>query len=122
MFNIIKKNYTDKGIANQYVSSVSQTDGKISVTRTLFENAIISSDNKTLSEKLTEIETSINDAEASAKAAATKVEVSGNSMLSKTETTDSNGSVTYTLNLSDTWDCGTFEYSEIEQEQEQEPA
>lgn len=114
--------YTDKGIANQYVSSVSQTDGKISVTRTLFENAIISSDNKTLSEKLTEIETSINDAEASAKAAATKVEVSGNSMLSKTETTDSNGSVTYTLNLSDTWDCGTFEYSEIEQEQEQEPA
>lgn len=110
--------YTDKGIANQYVSSVSQTDGKISVTRTLFENAIISSDNKTLSEKLTEIETSISDAEASAKAAATKVEVSGNSMLSKTETTDSNGSVTYTLNLSDTWDCGTFEYSEIEQEQE----
>lgn len=111
--------YTDKSIAGQYVTEVSQTDGKISVKRAMFANAQVTEDGKSLSEKLIEIDNSIKNAETSAKAAATKVAVSGNSMLTKTESTDENGSVTYTLNLSDTWDCGTFEYTEREEEQQQ---
>lgn len=111
--------YTDTALTNSYVSKVDQTDGKIKVTRALFSNAVVTSDGKTLTEKISQIETSITNAESSAKAAVSKVEVSGNSILTKSEVTDGNGSTTYTINLGDTWDCGTFEYTETEDDSEE---
>ena len=40
-------------------------------------------------------------------------------MLTKTESLDStNGSVTYDINLSNTWDCGEFVYEEPEANEE----
>lgn len=106
--------YTDKALADQYVSSVHQTDGKIEVNRSLFGEAVVTADGKTLTQRFDEIEQSIKNAEQSAKAASSKVTVSGNDMLTKTETVDENGSVTYDINLSNTWDCGTFTYNEQE--------
>ena len=54
---------------------------------------------------------------ASAKAAATRIELSGDgiredgkNLLGLSSTTDANGATTYNINLGDTWDCGTFTY------------
>ena len=110
--------YADSGLLNHYVSSVSQTDGKISVTRQQFINAIVTEDSMTLGDKLREIDSAISSAESSAKAAATRIEVSGNDILSQSSVTDENGATTYTLNLGDTWDCGTFTYEELEEPQQ----
>lgn len=111
--------YTDTPKGNMYISSINQTDGKISVGRTLFENAVVSNDGKTLSQKFIEINQLIEQAEDSAKSAISKVTVSGNDMLTKTESVDStNGSVTYDINLSNIWDCGEFVYEEPEANEE----
>lgn len=111
--------YTDTPKGNMYISSINQTDGKISVGRTLFENAVVSTDGKTLSQKFIEINQLIEQAEDSAKSAISKVTVSGNDMLTKTESVDStNGSVTYDINLSNIWDCGEFVYEEPEANEE----
>lgn len=112
--------YTDTPLGNQYVSSVDQVDGKIKVNRTLFENAVVTSDGLTLAQKFVEINNTIIQSEDSAKSAISKVAVSGNDMLTMTETTDENGSITYDVNLSNTWDCGTFVYEEPEANEETE--
>lgn len=105
--------YTDTPKSNQYVSAVDQVDGKIKVTRTLFGDAVITSDGKSLTTVLSEVYENIENAENSAKAAATKITVSGNDILTKTETIDpTNGSTTYDINLGNAWDCGEFEYIE----------
>lgn len=103
-------NYEDTALSNHYVSSVKQESGKIHVTRQQFINAIVTPDSKTLGQKFDLIDASIASAEASAKAAATRIELSGNDMLTQTSIVDANGATTYNLNLSDTWDCGTFTY------------
>lgn len=110
--------YTDTVKADQYVSSVQQVDGKISVGRTMFANAVVTSDGKTLTEKFTTVEQLIIQSEESAKAAASKVTVSGNDMLTLTETTDEQGAITYNIDLDTTWDCGTFVYEEQDPNEE----
>lgn len=110
--------YTDTHELNEYVYRVDQVDGKIIVKHDFFGNAIVTTDNKSLIEVITQINQDIKNAETSAKAAATKLTVSGNDILSKTESVDStDGSTTYNIMLSNIWDCGEFEY--IEQEIEQ---
>ena len=110
--------YTDTPKLNEFVYSVNQTDGKITVKHEFFGNAIITEEGKSLTSVITQINQDIKNAESSAKAAATKLIVSGNDMLSKTESIDStDGSTTYNINLSNVWDCGEFEYIEPEQQQ-----
>ena len=110
--------YTDTPKLNEFVYSVNQTDGKITVKHEFFGNAIITEEGKSLTSVITQINQDIKNAESSAKAAATKLIVSGNDMLSKTESIDStDGSTTYNINLSNVWDCGEFEYIEPEVQQ-----
>lgn len=111
--------YTDTSKSNNYVSSVNQVDGKITVTREYFGNAVVTTEGLTLTQKFEEINSKIKNAEDSAKAASSKVTVSGNDMLKKTETVDENGSTTYNLELSNVWDCGTFVYEEPEANKEE---
>lgn len=111
--------YTDTSKSNNYVSSVNQVDGKITVTRENFGNAVVTTEGLTLTQKFEEINSKIKNAEDSAKAASSKVTVSGNDMLKKTETVDENGSTTYNLELSNVWDCGTFVYEEPEANKEE---
>ena len=107
--------YTDTPKLNEFVYGVNQVDGKISVTREFFGNAIVTTEGESLTTVIAKINKDIENAEISAKAAATKVTVSGNDMLSKTESINSSdGSTTYDLNLSNVWDCGEFEYNEPE--------
>ncbi len=111
--------YTDTSKSNHYVSSVNQVDGKIIVTREYFGEAVVTTEGLTLTQKFEEINSKIKNAEDSAKAASSKVTVSGNDMLKKTETVDENGSTTYNLELSNVWDCGTFVYEEPEANKEE---
>lgn len=91
--------------------TVVEVDGKLTSA---------SVDETALSSKIAEIEKEIDDNKAAsdADAAAAKTEVVGgttNNMLTVTpsaEGANADGHTTYTVDLSDTWDCGTFEYTQ----------
>ena len=105
--------YTDAPKLNEFVYGVNQENGIINVTRINFSEAVVTSDGKSLATVINELKNNITSAETSANAAATKIVVSGNDILTKTETKDEiNGSTTYNINLGYTWDCGVFTYVE----------
>ena len=99
--------YADTAVADEYVSAVSQEDGKISVSRAKFADAIVAKDaegnNVKLSEKFTAIDTAIADAQAAAIASGTKIvkdAAAGN--ITVTENRDAEtGALTYTIGQSD---------------------
>lgn len=105
--------YTDTPKISEFVYGVNQENGIINVTRKNFSEAVVTSDGKSLATVINELKNNITSAETSANAAATKIVVSGNDILTKTETKDEiNGSTTYNINLGYTWDCGVFTYVE----------
>lgn len=96
----------DTAVDGEYVSKVSQEDGKISVSRAKFADAVVAKDaegnNVKLSEKFEAIDTAIADAQAAAIASGTKFQlVEGESHLELANATSEAGSVTYTLNSKD---------------------
>jgi hypothetical protein len=96
----------DTAVDGEYVSKVSQEDGKISVNRAKFADAIVAKDaegnNIKLSEKFTAIDTAIADAKNAAIAAGTKLSLAnGEAHLELSSATSEAGSVTYTLNSKD---------------------
>ena len=99
--------YADTAVVDEYVSAISQEDGKISVNRAKFADAIVAKDaegnNVKLSEKFTAIDTAIADAQAAAIASGTKIvkdAAAGN--ITVTENRDaSTGALTYTIGQSD---------------------
>lgn len=96
----------DTAVDGEYVSKVSQEDGKISVSRAKFADAVVAKDaegnNIKLSEKFEAIDTAIADAQAAAIASGTKFQlVEGESHLELANATSEAGSVTYTLNSKD---------------------
>jgi hypothetical protein len=98
--------YADTAVVDEYVSAVSQEDGKISVNRAKFADAIVAKDaegnNVKLSEKFTAIDTAIADAKNAAIAAGTKLSLAnGEAHLELSSATSEAGSVTYTLNSKD---------------------
>ena len=99
--------YADTAIVDEYISAVSQEDGKISVSRAKFADAIVAKDaegnNVKLSEKFTAIDAAIADAQAAAIASGTKiVKDAAASNITVTENRDaSTGALTYTIGQSD---------------------
>lgn len=99
--------YADTAVVDEYISAVSQEDGKISVNRAKFADAIVAKDaegkNVKLSEKFTAIDTAIADAQAAAIASGTKiVKDAAASNITVTENRDaSTGALTYTIGQSD---------------------
>lgn len=99
--------YADTVAVDEYVSAVSQEDGKISVNRAKFADAIVAKDaegnNVKLSEKFTAIDTAIADAQAAAIASGTKiVKDAAASHITVTENKDAEtGALTYTIGQSD---------------------
>lgn len=99
--------YADTAVVDEYISAVSQEDGKISVSRTKFADAIVAKDaegnNVKLSEKFTAIDTAIADAQAAAIASGTKiVKDTAASNITVTENRDAaTGALTYTIGQSD---------------------
>ena len=99
--------YADTAVVDEYVSAISQEDGKISVNRAKFADAIVAKDaegkNVKLSEKFAAIDTAIADAQAAAIASGTKIvkdAAAGN--ITVTENRDaSTGALTYTIGQSD---------------------
>jgi hypothetical protein len=99
--------YADTAVVDEYVSAISQEDGKISVNRAKFADAIVAKDtegkNVKLSEKFTAIDTAIADAQAAAIASGTKIvkdAAAGN--ITVTESKDAEtGALTYTIGQSD---------------------
>lgn len=99
--------YADTAVVDEYVSAISQEDGKISVNRAKFADAIVAKDaegkNVKLSEKFATIDTAIADAQAAAIASGTKIvkdAAAGN--ITVTENRDaSTGALTYTIGQSD---------------------
>ena len=99
--------YADIAVVDEYVSAISQEDGKISVNRAKFADAIVAKDaegkNVKLSEKFAAIDTAIADAQAAAIASGTKIvkdAAAGN--ITVTENRDaSTGALTYTIGQSD---------------------
>lgn len=97
---------TDTAVDGEYVSKVSQEDGKIAVDRVKFADAVVAKDaegnNVKLSEKFTAIDEAIADAKDAAIAAGTKFNLaSGEAHLELSSTTSDAGSVTYTLKSKD---------------------
>ena len=99
--------YADTAVVDEYISAVSQEDGKISVNRAKFADAIVAKDaegkNVKLSEKFTAIDTAIADAQAAAIASGTKIiKDAAASNITVTENRDaSTGALTYTIGQSD---------------------
>ena len=99
--------YADTAVVDEYVSAISQEDGKISVSRAKFADAIVAKDaegnNVKLSEKFTAIDAAIADAQAAAIASGTKiVKDAAASNITVTENRDaSTGALTYTIGQSD---------------------
>lgn len=99
--------YADTAVVDEYVSAISQEDGKISVNRAKFADAIVAKDaegkNVKLSEKFTTIDAAIADAQAAAIASGTKiVKDAAASNITVTENRDaSTGALTYTIGQSD---------------------
>ena len=99
--------YADTAVVDEYVSAISQEDGKISVNRAKFADAIVAKDaegkNVKLSEKFTAIDAAIADAQAAAIASGTKiVKDAAASNITVTENRDaSTGALTYTIGQSD---------------------
>lgn len=99
--------YADTAVVDEYISAVSQEDGKISVSRAKFADAIVAKDaegnNVKLSEKFTAIDAAIADAQAAAIASGTKiVKDAAASNITVTENRDaSTGALTYTIGQSD---------------------
>ena len=99
--------YADTAVVDEYVSAISQEDGKISVNRAKFADAIVAKDaegkNVKLSEKFAAIDTAIADAQAAAIASGTKiVKDAAASNITVTENRDaSTGALTYTIGQSD---------------------
>lgn len=99
--------YADTAVVDEYVSAISQEDGKISVNRAKFADAIVAKDaegkNVKLSEKFTAIDTAIADAQAAAIASGTKiVKDTAASNITVTENRDAQtGALTYTIGQSD---------------------
>lgn len=99
--------YADTAVVDEYVSAISQEDGKISVNRAKFADAIVAKDaegkNVKLSEKFTAIDTAIADAQAAAIASGTKlVKDAAASHITVTESKDAEtGALTYTIGQSD---------------------
>lgn len=99
--------YADTAAVDEYVSATSQEDGKISVSRAKFADAVVAKDaegnNVKLSEKFTAIDTAIADAQAAAIASGTKLvkdAAAGN--ITVTESKDAEtGALTYTIGQSD---------------------
>lgn len=99
--------YADTAVVDEYVSAISQEDGKISVNRAKFADAIVAKDaegkNVKLSEKFAAIDTAIADAQAAAIASGTKIvkdTTAGN--ITVTESKDAEtGALTYTIGQSD---------------------
>lgn len=105
--------YADTAVVDEYVSAISQEDGKISVNRAKFADAIVAKDaegnNVKLSEKFTAIDTAIADAKSAAIAAGTKFNlVNGEAHLELTNTTSDAGAVTYTLSSKDVASAGSL--------------
>jgi len=105
--------YADTAVVDEYVSAVSQEDGKISVNRAKFADAIVAKDaegnNVKLSEKFTAIDTAIADAKSAAIAAGTKLNLAnGEAHLELTNTTSDAGAVTYTLSSKDVASAGSL--------------
>lgn len=106
---------TDAAVAGQYVSSVSETDGKIAVARANVSDAVLNGYAKgekpasteitaddTVKGAISKLEHQIDAAEAAAAKANTKVEKdAAASHLTLTSTAASDGSVTYTIGESD---------------------
>lgn len=97
----------DTAVDGEYVSKVSQTDGKIAVNRVKFANAVIEKDdegnNVTFSKKFEAIDAAIEEAQAAAIASGTKIVKDANaSNITVTESKDaSTGALTYTIGQSD---------------------
>ena len=121
-------NVTDTAVEGQIVVSVSQENGIVSNEKVRLENIVLSSESTedikvTLGDKIDSIEQTIADnkaaCEAAAAAATSKVSLKDEnskeegiqSILSLEEKDNEDGSKTYELGISDTWDCGTFEYT-----------
>ena len=99
--------YADTAVVDEYVSAISQEDGKISVNRAKFADAIVAKDaegkNVKLSEKFTAIDTAIADAQAAAIASGTKIvkdATAGNITVTESKDTET-GALTYTIGQSD---------------------
>lgn len=99
--------YADTAVVDEYVSAISQEDGKISVNRAKFADAIVAKDaegkNVKLSEKFAAIDTAIADAQAAAIASGTKIvkDTAANN-ITVTENRDAEtGALTYTIGQSD---------------------
>ena len=101
---------TDTAVAGQYVSQVSETDGKIAVVRANVSEAVLNNYSKgsnatavaatdTVNEAISKLENQVDKAKA---AATTKVEKDTNAgHLTLTSATAADGSVTYTIGESD---------------------
>jgi len=98
---------TDSAVKGKFVTSVSQNDGQISVTRANLTDAVVGTtaggQDITLSDKFTAISEEIQDAQEAAEAAATKMaKASGTTHITLSESTDqSTGAITYTIGESD---------------------
>ena len=95
-------------------STVTSENGKLVNITVVEKDGILTSasvDETNLSEKISEIEEAIETA--SAAATTEVVEGTTNPMLSVTkDETAADGHVKYIIDLADSWDCGTFEYTE----------
>ena len=99
--------YADTAVVDEYVSAINQTDGKISVNRAKFADAIVAKDaegnNVKLADKFAAIDTAIADAQATAIASGTKLvkdAAAGNITVTENRDT-STGALTYTIGQSD---------------------
>lgn len=99
--------YADTAVAGEYVSSVSQEDGKISVNRAKLSEAVVAKDsegaNVTLADKFAAVDQAIADAQAAAIASGTKLaKAEGADHITLSEVRDAEtGSLTYTIGQSD---------------------
>ena len=97
-------------------STVTSENGTLVNITVVEEDGILTSasvDETKLSKKISDIEEAIETA--SAAATTEVVEGTTNPMLSVTkDETATDGHVKYTIDLADSWDCGTFEYTEQE--------
>lgn len=103
---------TDTAVTGQYVSAVSEADGKITVTRADVSGAVLNNYSKgnvgtavvstdTINEAISKLENQVDNAKAAATTVVAEGTDAGNNM-SIAETTDStDGHKTYTINLTD---------------------
>ena len=103
---------TDTAVAGEYVSQVSETDGKIAVTRANVSEAVLNNyergtnasavtSSDTVNQAISKLENQVDAAKAAATTKVVEGTDAGNNMTITPTTSSTDGSVTYTVNLTD---------------------